>query len=356
VHISYREWFTYTLKYATNASGSWVTETLDAIGWGGATSIGLDSSDNVHISYHVDIDSTKSLKYATNASGSWVTDTVDRGINPSIALDSSDNVHISYHNNDLMYATNASGSWATETVDSSGWVGWYSSIALDSLENVYISYYDISNGDLKLAVGTGAVSVKLTVPNGGEVIPSGSLYTIQWRAAPEIVSFNLKCSMNNGRTWKPIDTGITDTSYDWQVPTPRKNKTKYLVKVIGYDTLGKKVGADSSDPFTIEVLTVTSPSGGEICTSGDPYTITWTTNETKNPVEEAVLKYTRNGGRKWKKITTIEGSNPGTCSWTVPDVPKTKSKCKVKVVLKDAKGKAVGSGASDSYFTIEPVP
>jgi hypothetical protein len=40
----------------------------------------------------------------------------------------------------------------------------------------------------------------------------------------------------------------------------------------------------------------------------------------------------------------------------VPDVPKTKGKCIVKVVLKDASGQSVGSDTSDSFFTIEPIP
>jgi len=197
-------------------------------------------------------------------------------------------------------------------------------------------------------------TLTLLSPNGGEVIPTGSIHTIQWEAPPDAVSFKLKYSMDNGRTWKPIASGIIDTSYDWAVPTPPKNKTKCLVKVIGYDDSDTKVGADKSDStFTIEVVKLTYPNGGELLTSGDQHTITWTTNETKNPVEKVVLKYTKNGGKKWKKIDGLT-ENLGFYEWTVPGVPKTKSKCLVKVVLKDAKGRTVGSDTSDGYFTIEP--
>ena len=197
VHISYRcpyyppyvsdDEYTY-LKYATNASGSWVTETAGYkyIYVDYFTSIAVDSSDKVHISYtRTDWEyfstSTSYLEYATNASGSWVTETVDNSGNvsrsTSVAIDSSDNVHISYYdytNNDLKYATNASGSWITETMDSRGE---NTSIALDSLDNVHISYYDSTNGDLKYA--TNAVPDITVSP---ESYDFGSIH--KWKSSP----------------------------------------------------------------------------------------------------------------------------------------------------------------------------
>jgi hypothetical protein len=196
----------------------------------------------------------------------------------------------------------------------------------------------------------------LTAPNGGEVLPSGSTYTVRWTAFPGAASYKLKYSMNNGKTWKPIGSEIADTSHGWPVPIPPKNKTECRVKVIGYDALAKKIGADRSDwAFTIEVVKVTYPNGGELLTSGDMPTITWTTHETKKPVEKVVLKYTKNGGKRWKKIETLT-ENTGTYDWTVPHVPKTKSKCLLKVVLKEGKGNTVASDTSDGYFTIESTP
>ncbi len=101
-------------------------------------------------------------------------------------------------------------------------------------------------------------------------------------------------------------------------------------------------------------MKVISPNGGEILTSGETHEITWTKNVTKKPVEKVKLLYTRNGGEKWVKIEPAPGPEDMSYDWTVPEVSKEKTKCKVKVVLKAARGKTVGKDTSDGYFTIQP--
>jgi len=197
---------------------------------------------------------------------------------------------------------------------------------------------------------------KLTLlnPNGGEIIPSGYAHNIEWKAPPNADTFKLKLSMDFGNTWETIDKGITDMSYEWIVPTPKKNQTNCLIKIAAYDSKGNKMENDKSNaPFTIEVITIISPEEGEILTSGSPYTIEWTTQGTSRPENKVILKYSKNGGRNWKKMVTIEGDDPEQHFWTVPDVPKAKAKCKIMVVLKDADNKTVAK-AKSRYFTIEP--
>jgi hypothetical protein len=188
IHISYHN--NDDLKYATNASGSWVTSAITSYGNGerGRTSIALDSKDKVHISsyYYYWLlppywppDSTEKIRYSTNASGSWVTTPVYRrpigfgpiGSNTSIAVDSFDKIHISYRgmNDDLRYATNISGSWNNITVESPARVGEHTSMAMDSSGNVHISYFDNSRGALRYATtASGSWSAK--------VLPSGDNY------------------------------------------------------------------------------------------------------------------------------------------------------------------------------------
>ena len=298
--------------------------------------------------------------------------------------------------------------------------------------------------------------ITLLAPNGGDIIPSGSSYSIDWTASPGIASYSLQYSLDKGKKWKTIEKGITDTSYAWDVPTPTSNKEKCLIRVMAYNAAGKKLATDKSDapftievmnitapivgeilpsgvtynvtwytngtkkpiknvklfcsidngkkwklmaneigdpggstcvfpiptknendclvkvvayddanqkvatdtvdsPFTIEVVHLTSPDGGEILKSGGTHIISWTTNETKRDVHQATCSYTQNGGKKWKKIKT-ESGNPGFYYWQVPNVSTTKKKCKVKVELKDAKGKNVGTDSSDAHFRIEQDP
>ena len=173
VHISYCDNSNRDLKYATNASGSWVTSTIGYVGYSslGYSSIAIDSNNNVHISYN-----NGDLLYATNASGSWVTSIIDSigsvGEYSSIAIDSSNKIHISYFddtNDDLKYATDVSGTWVVSTIDSTGYVGRYTSLAVDSSDNVHISYYDSTNYDLKHATDVTGSWVIETVDSSGSV-------------------------------------------------------------------------------------------------------------------------------------------------------------------------------------------
>ena len=197
-----------------------------------------------------------------------------------------------------------------------------------------------------------SATLTLLVPNGGDVLPSGGIYAICWKAPSNAVEFDLKYSMDNGTSWNFIKsvTGLNCTHWE-EVPVVTVNKKTCRVKVIGYDSNSVKVGEDISDkPFTIEVLRVTSPNGGETLKSGNTWTIKWLTNKTVRPVAKTVLKYNTDG-TTWKTMKTIS-DNPGTYNWTVPNVSSTK--CKVKVILKDASGITVGSDVSDKVFTIQP--
>ena len=162
LHISYDN-SGGAIKYATDVSGEWVNITIDDNNALTFKSIGVDSGNNVHITYmQLGNANSKHLKYATDISGSWTTTSVDSSTNSmkdvSLVIDSDDGVHISFvnhSNSDLYYATNTLGSWSTTPVDTNDYVGPYSSIGVDSNNNVHISYWDDGNKALKYATKSG---------------------------------------------------------------------------------------------------------------------------------------------------------------------------------------------------------
>jgi hypothetical protein len=162
-YVGYYDYGNRILKYVSNKSGAWATETVDSITDVGLyTAIALDANGYAHLGYY-DV-TNGDLKYATNATGNWVAQTIDSvgdvGQSSAIALDANGHAHISYTdatNRALKYATNASGSWMTYVIDSAADVagnlsspGAYTSIAVDATGKIHISY----RGDAYLRYAT----------------------------------------------------------------------------------------------------------------------------------------------------------------------------------------------------------
>jgi hypothetical protein len=132
------------------------------------------------------------------------------------------------------------------------------------------------------------------------------------------------------------------------VPPITKNKTQCLIKVVGFDNLGKKVEVGKSAVFTINVLNVTFPAAPtDVLDAGHIETVTWNT-ATRATVTDTKLSYTVDGGLTWLPITTIAG-NPGTYHWTVPQFGTDKS-AKLKAVLMN--GAAKVAAYTSGTFTI----
>jgi len=154
-HLSYVDMTNSSLKYACNNVNGWHFENVDegVSGSEGQTSLALDLTDNVHISYRAYGD----LKYAHKNGGLWQIESVDAdgttGGYSSLVLDSYGFPHISYFcfsTSELKYAYKDVSGWHLKTVDSDGSVGMYTSLMLDSAGYPHISY----NGaawDLKYA-------------------------------------------------------------------------------------------------------------------------------------------------------------------------------------------------------------
>ncbi len=223
---------------------------------------------------------------------------------------------------------------------------------------------DISDGNFTIEV------VTLLSPNGPEVFHPGDTTTIEWNACDAAASFDVMFSMDNGATWINVDDGNTPVLIEMEelagaalpvkiLPPSTGNKTKCLLKVVAYNDRNVKIGEDTSDtPFAIEVVKLDSPDGGVPLSAGDETSVTWTMYETAQPITKILLYLTKDGETTWKLFDTLKGifpPGPDSHPWTVPSVgTKAKTKCKVKIVLKDEKGVTRGQDVSDAFFTIEP--
>ena len=193
--------------------------------------------------------------------------------------------------------------------------------------------------------------ITITAPTAAQVIPSGSAFTITYDAPAQVTSVSVKYSLDAGTTWFSADgaPGALPGSFDWNVPTPVKNSTKALVKVIGFDALDARFAAGTSAQFTIEVVSITLPAPAEIVPKGLPYLVTWATNGTKATVSSAAVSYTFGSSGIWKPANGTPGVDPLTSfNWTVPSPAKGKN-AKLRVVLKDEFGAIVARAVSETF-------
>jgi len=193
--------------------------------------------------------------------------------------------------------------------------------------------------------------ITITVPIAGEIVLSGSTYTILYDAPAEVSSIRVRYSLDGGTTWFSAD-GTPDViagSFDWNVPTPVKNSKKALVKVIGVNALDARVAAGTSAQFTIEVVSITAPAPAEIVPKGLPYLVTWTTNGTKAPPTSARVFYTFGTSGIWKPAQTagVVADPLTSFNWAVPSPARGKN-VKLRIVLKNGTV-TVGKGVSQTF-------
>ncbi len=99
--------------------------------------------------------------------------------------------------------------------------------------------------------------IRVTWPNGGEQITGGTPYYITWKTnttLSTVQTVKYFYSKDGGITWKLIDTitGSNPGEASWNPPVVTAPKTKYKVKVALYDSLGGKLGIDTSNAvFTV---------------------------------------------------------------------------------------------------------
>lgn len=205
-----------------------------------------------------------------------------------------------------------------------------------------------------IAVGALDASVKLTSPNGDEMLGNGSVWPVSWVSQGHVDIISAFISFDGGRRWTAA-VPSTDASLgtaDFTVPeTNRTTQHKSLMRIAGFAG-SAQVGLDTSDRFfAVGPLDVRSPEQCAVLVGGDPATVTWDRFSTIDGVASAKIMYTLNGGGTWKLAGTVEG-NPGSFDWDVPALQSRSARCKVRVILTGGNKVPVGTDTGDGYFTI----
>jgi murein DD-endopeptidase MepM/ murein hydrolase activator NlpD len=98
--------------------------------------------------------------------------------------------------------------------------------------------------------------------------------------------------------------------------------------------------------FAQDGLTIISPNGGEVLSSGTKYNITWSTS---GLISNVKLEYSIDNGVSWSTITSST-TNTGVYIWTVPNIGTWRA----KVRISDAEDSSIGD-RSNSRFKIQHV-
>lgn len=142
------------IVYGSMQSGVWSFAVIPGPVQPFFPTLALDSSNKAHLAF---VSNGNTLGYATNASGSWVVETVDPSIfsvgtsNPAIGVDpSTGRVHVAYASSGLRYARkDPGGIWVRVPLDTTTGVEWVS-MALGSGGIVNVAYQDSFGLRLKI--------------------------------------------------------------------------------------------------------------------------------------------------------------------------------------------------------------
>jgi hypothetical protein len=179
-----------TAVYMTNKSGSWTevpigSPIMNVV----SVSLAVSSSGVAHAFYSGQNGPLLEVRYATNATGSWVTEplSISAADYMPAGIDPGGKLHMVYSDTSgaLHYASNVSGSWVSQSVDPATTRGF--DIVIDAMGAPHIGYIDTAAGKVKYASRTGttwklqsldSISTDLTSSVALAVGPNGAVHIV----------------------------------------------------------------------------------------------------------------------------------------------------------------------------------
>ncbi len=194
-----------------------------------------------------------------------------------------------------------------------------------------------------------AQTITVTSPNGGEVLPGCTQYTVTWTTSGSVSNFfNVDFSINGGVTWSAVATNFQALGRTFSWTVPNVNTTNALVRVM--DAQNTVVRDQSNSPFSITApMVLNSPNGGQVWQGQSTQTISWAATSGGSGTYN--LEYSTDAGSSWTSIINNFTTASNTYTWTVPNIPTTTALVRVT----DA-GFPCRTDFSDNVFTITAAP
>lgn len=189
-------------------------------------------------------------------------------------------------------------------------------------------------------------TITLMVPNGGENWYIGNPYNITWTSQNLTGNVTLKLNRSYpAGAWETLFSGIAnDGSESWTATVPVSSTARILV--ISDSQTSVRDSSDANFTIALPTITLTTPNGGENWYVGNPYTITWTS---QNLTGNVTLKLNRSYPTgAWE--TLFSGiANDGSEGWTATAPATSAARL---LVISDSQTSVRDS--SDADFSIIP--
>lgn len=190
--------------------------------------------------------------------------------------------------------------------------------------------------------------IKVVKPNGGEEWYAGANDNIQWTST-NVENVKIEYSTNSGASWTLITNNTPSNGvYAWNpIPGVFSRQCRIKVSNVADGSLSDVSDSNFAILYGNQMVTVTSPNGGESWAAGSRQNITWTASGINN----VRIEYTTNNGINWLPIVD---STPSDGFYTWENIPSSAStNCKIRI--SDAVDLAP-SDESDEFFVISPEP
>jgi len=198
-------------------------------------------------------------------------------------------------------------------------------------------------------------SISLTLPNGGESWPQGSVQTILWTYTGDPGS-DVKIELVKGDEVAAVITESTSIgsggsgSYSWTVPSTLDAGSDYRVQITS--TSNPSISGMSDNPFTIippSTISISRPNGGDPWFPNSIQIINWT--YTGVPSQDVKIELFK--GELFDSMiiqsTSMGSEGAGNFSWYVPSTQISGNDYKIKVT---SNSNPSVSDMSESTFTI----